>query len=62
MVTSLLGLLNGRQNAFVDKYSQLVLRESSDEQITSSDDELSDWGDRPLNFITTMENSKEPVD
>ena len=44
LVTSLLGLLKGRQNAFVDKFSQLLIRESSDMGQTSSDAELSDWG------------------
>ena len=43
LVTSLLGLLKGRQSAFVDYFSQLVVRESSDMSNTSEDDELDDW-------------------
>ena len=41
--TAILGLLNGRQSFFVDKMSQLVIRESSNLDETSSDSELSDW-------------------
>ena len=43
-ITAVLGLLSGRQSAFVDKYSQLVIRESSVTDGTSSDAELTDWG------------------
>ena len=38
---ALMGLLSGRQNVFVDKISNLVIRESSDMAETSSDAELS---------------------
>ena len=41
--TALLGLLDGRQSLFVDKMSQLVIRDSSNLDETSSDEELSDW-------------------
>ena len=54
LVTSLLGLLKGRQTSFVDKYAQLLIRESSDMGATSSDDELSDWGKKPTDFIGKM--------
>ena len=37
-----LGLLNTRQSIFVDKVSQLVVRESTDIDDTSSDDEVQD--------------------
>ena len=43
LVTSLLGLLKGRQSSFVDYHSQLVVRESTDMENTSSDAELDDW-------------------
>ncbi len=38
--TSMLGLLNSRQSLFVNKMSQLIIRESSDSQNTSDDNEL----------------------
>ena len=37
-----LGLLNTQQSIFVDKVSQLVVRESTDIDETSSDDEFQD--------------------
>ena len=37
MVTSLLGLLKGRQSIFVDYFSQLLVHESSEMGFTSSD-------------------------
>ena len=43
LVTSLLGLLRGRQSSFVDYHRQLVVRESTDMENTSSDAELDDW-------------------
>ena len=64
MVTSLLGLLKGRQSIFVDYFSQLVVNESSDMEHTSSDDELNDergWKTR-LDFIDTMQRSNDNVD
>ena len=39
--TALLALLNGRQKKFTDRFSQLTIRESSDLENTSEDDELS---------------------
>ena len=41
-VTALLGLLKARQNAFVDKYSSLVLNESTEVSSTDLGDDLSD--------------------
>ena len=41
--TALLGLLSGRQSFFVDKMSQMIIRESSNFEDTSSDQDLSDW-------------------
>ena len=42
-MTALLGLCSGRQSFFIDKLAQLVIRESSNMEETSSDAELSDW-------------------
>lgn len=49
----MLGLLTGHQLSFVDKFSQLVVK-ISDNSETSADDELSDWGGRPLDFVNKM--------
>ena len=54
LVTSLLGLLKGRQSAFVDYFSQLVVRESSDMSNTSEDDELDDWSQKNMQFVDKM--------
>ena len=40
-MTSLMALLSGRQKLFVDKMSQMLIRESSNMDITSEDAELS---------------------
>ena len=60
--TSLIGLLNGRQTMFVNKMSQLVIRESSDSQNTSEDHELSDQGHDEINHINKMMHSGSQVD
>ena len=62
LVTSLLGLLKGRQTSFVDFFSQLVIRESSDMGATSDDDELDDWGSLNMGFVDLMSNSKSKID
>ena len=62
LVTSLLSLLKGRQTTFVDKFSQLLIRESSDMGQTSSDAELSDWGRQQTEFLSTIASSKEFTD
>ena len=62
MSTALLGLLKGRQCSFIDKYSALVLRESTDMDVTSQDEELSDIGTGSLHFVGSMVRSKEKVD
>ena len=49
--TAILGLLSGRQSYFVDKMSQMIIRE--DESLsegTSEDNELSDWQKDNMNF------------
>ena len=40
--TSLIAMLTGKQSYFVDKMSELTIRESSNFEETSSDSELSD--------------------
>ena len=40
--------------AFVDKYSQMAIRESTDMSATSEDDELDDPGNDTLNFVGTL--------
>ena len=47
--TSMLGLLDGRQSLFVNKMSQLIIRESSDSQNTSDDNELGAQGHDNVN-------------
>jgi len=46
----------------VDKFSQLVIRESSDFFNTTSDAELSDWGKEEMQFAAKLACSKDPVD
>ena len=41
---AILSLLTGRQTYFIDKMSQMVVRESSNFEWTSSDEQLSDGG------------------
>ena len=62
LVTSLLGLLKGRQSSFVDYHSQLVVRESTDMDNTSSDAELDDWSQRNMDFVDKMNISSDIVD
>ena len=62
-MTSLIGLLNRRQTIFVDKFSQLILRDSSEmDQTTSSDNELSDHRREDMKFARRMMLSKDPND
>ena len=42
--------------------SQMVLRESSNFEETSDDEELSDWGLDDLRFANKLAKSKETVD
>ena len=42
--TAILALLTGKQSFFIDKMSQMLIRESSNFEDTSDDEELSDWG------------------
>lgn len=61
-IASLLGLLKGRQSSFVHRYSKLVLRESTDMEITSEDEELDELGNGSLQFISSMISSSDKVD
>ena len=59
----MLGLLTGRQSFFVDKMSQLVIRESdSESEMTSSDNELSDWKEDNMRYVEKMATSTSQVD
>ena len=61
-VTSMLGLLTAPQSVFVDKISQIVVRESTDFNKTSTDDELaSKLKDLDL-FAKKMVVSKDKTD
>lgn len=58
-----LGLLKSRQVGFVDKLSQIVVRESSDPNYISSDEELDD--DVDTHFMMSVKRlvaSKDPLD
>jgi len=61
---AILSLLTGRQSFFVDRMSQMVVRESSNFEWTSSDAELSDKNrDSKINDHTRrMTNSTNAVD
>lgn len=50
----MLGLLSGRQSLFVDKMSQMVIRESDNLDETSSDNELSDWQRDDMVYVKRM--------
>lgn len=60
--TAILGLLTGRQNFFVDKMSQLVIRESSNLDETSDDSELSDWQQDNMDYAKALAESRNKVD
>ena len=55
---AILGLLSGRQSFFVDKMSQMTIRESSDFEKTSSDSQLSDWQRDNMDYAKKMSTSK----
>ena len=57
-----MGLLSGRQSFFVDKMSQMVIRESSNLEETSSDNELSDWQRDNMAYAKRMAQSSNTVD
>ena len=53
-MTSLMALLTGRQKLFVDKMSQMLIRESSDMDMTSEDAELSATMDGNLQEVNSL--------
>ena len=55
-------MLNGRQSFFVDKISQLYIRESTNAEDTSSDSELSDDLKERLSYAEKLTSSKNIVD
>ena len=57
-----MALLSGKQSFFIDKMSQMLIRESSNFEETSEDEELSDWGMDDHKYIAKLTNSKEKVD
>ena len=59
---AILGLLNGRQSLFADKMSQMVIRDSSNLDESSSDDELSDWQRDDMIYVKRMMQSHNKVD
>ena len=61
-ITALLGLLKPRQNHFVDKFSQLIVKEESADAATSSDEELSDWAKEKIIYARKMLTSCDSVD
>ena len=58
----LLGLLNNRQSKYVDKMSQLIIRESTDFDESSADSELSDWQKDNMDYVRRMASSRDLVD
>ena len=62
-LTAIIGILSQRQSVFVDKMSELVLRQSSESSASSSeDDELSDFRQENMEFARKMLTSKNQID
>ena len=61
-MASMMAALTGHQKSFIDKYSQLIIRESSDLCNTSSDAQLSDWQREDMRFTKRMTLSQNLVD
>lgn len=61
-MTALLGVLSGRQSFFIDKMSQLTIRESSNLDETSSDADLSDWQRDNMDYAKRMALSSNKTD
>ena len=59
--TAAIGLLSGPQNLFVNKMSQLIIRESSNSE-TSGDDELNYKQKSELQYVRKMIHSHDQVD
>ena len=60
--TAVLALLSGKQSFFIDKMSQMLIRESSNFEETSEDEELSDWGMDDQKYAEKLAKSEEKVD
>ena len=60
--TAILALLTGKQKFFVDKMSQMLIRESSNLDETSADEELNDRGRMNKEFAKRLARSKGKVD
>ena len=60
--TAILGLLNSRQSLYVDKMSQMVIRDSDNFDYTSSDNELSDWQRDDMIYVKRMIQSSNQTD
>ena len=54
--------LSSNQKQFIDKFSQLIIRESSDLVNTTSDAQLSDWQREDMTFTKKMTLSQDPFD
>lgn len=59
---AILSLLSGRQAFLIDKMSQLVIRESSNLEETSSDAELNDWPIESMHYAKKMALSSNRTD
>ena len=61
---SLLGLLTSKQSAFVDRMSRVAIRESTDFDVTTDDDELeSKQFEKDMNlFVRRMVKSTDQID
>ena len=56
---AILGLLTGKQSFFLDKMSQMVIRESSNLDETSSDDELRHIERDSVGYAKSMAHSTD---
>ena len=58
-----MALLTGRQSFFIDKMSQMLIRESSDSEETSHEEEDQyEWGKEYARYAEKLAKSKERVD
>ena len=59
---ALMGILSGRQSFFVDKMSQMIIRESSNSEREADEQELSDWGRDNMGYAKQLAFSNNKVD
>ena len=58
-----MALLTGKQSFFIDKMSQMLIRESSESEETShAEDEHYEWGQEDARYAEKLAKSKERVD